>query len=126
MKTPPPELYGIPISEIQRICGVSLKTVQRWKRGASCPPESALMLLRRDLGCLHPHWKGWHISLRGELCSPENWITTPGAVLAMHFHHSQISALRQQINDLRGQLRREEIEQYEEQPLPSQWEIAVS
>jgi dTDP-4-dehydrorhamnose 3,5-epimerase-like enzyme len=84
------------------------------------------MLLRRDLGCLHPDWAGWTISRRGELCSPENWIARPGAIRAMHFHHSQLSALRQQINDLRGQLKREEIEQYEEQPTPEQWEIAVS
>lgn len=122
----PPELDFFNISEIARICEISLKTARRWKNSQSVPPATALMVLRRDLGCLHPEWRGWTISQRGELCSPENWITTPGAVLAMHFHRSQLSALREEILILKKQLRTEEVEQYEEQPLPTQWEIAAS
>lgn len=126
MATRPPELDFFNISEIAQICQISLKTATRWKRGQSVPPATALMVLRRDLGCLHPEWKGWVITHHGELCSPEKWLTMPGAVLAMHFHHAQMSALREQIADLRNRLRVEEVEQYEEQPTPTQWEIAVS
>lgn len=80
------------------------------------------MILRGDLGCLHPDWTGWKISSRGELCSPENWIATPGAIRAQQFHRSQLSALREEILILKSQLNFEEIERYEEQPLPDQWE----
>lgn len=75
---------------------------------------------------MHPAWSGWKISQRGELCSPENWVATPGAIRAMHFHRSQLSALREEILILKHQLKREEIEQYEEQPLPDQWEWIVA
>lgn len=125
MATRPPELDLFNISEIARICRISLKTAARWKNGQTVPPATALIVLRRDLGCLHPEWRGWTISHRGELCSPENWITTPGAVLAMHFHRSQLSALREEVLILKKQLKTEEVDQYEEQPLPEQWEYAV-
>lgn len=121
MATRPPELDFFNISDLALICAVSIKTAARWKRGQTVPPATALMVLRRDLGCLHPEWAGWTISARGELCSPENWITTPGAVLAMHFHRSQLSALREEILILKKQLKVEEVDQYEEQPLPEQW-----
>lgn len=125
MATRAPELDFFTISEIARICRISLKTAGRWKAGQSVPPATALMVLRRDLGCLHSEWTGWTMNSRGELCSPENWITTPGAILAMHFHRAQLSALREEVQNLRNQLRVEELDQYEEQPLPSQWEYAI-
>lgn len=125
MSEPSSPLYGIPVKEIARICRVDLATARRWKRGATCPPETALMIIFGDLGALHRDWSGWKISDRGELCSPEGWITTPGAVLAMHFHRSQLSALREEILILKNRLRTEELDQYEEQPLPSQWEFAT-
>src|SRR5882672_6100053 len=122
MATRPPELDLFNISEIAQLCLISLKTAARWKAGQTVPPATALIVLRRDLGCLHPAWTGWTISARGELCSPENWITTPGAVLAMHFHRAQLSALREEVLILKKQLKGEELDQYEEQPLPEQWE----
>jgi hypothetical protein len=121
----PPELDFFGISELAHICEISLKTATRWKNSQSVPPQTALMVLRRDLGCFHSAWAGWHISSRGELCSPENWIATPGDVLAMQFHHSQLAAFRDQIRDLRAQLKVEELAQFEEQPLPTQWTIAL-
>lgn len=121
----PEILFRYHINEIARICRVSLKTAQRWKTGQVGIPHTAIMVLSRDVGCFHPEWSGWVISARGELCSPENWITTTGAVLAMHFHRSQLSALREEILILKKQLKGEELDQYEEQPLPEQWEYAV-
>jgi transcriptional regulator with XRE-family HTH domain len=123
MAAQPPELFSLHVSEIAQKCKVSLKTAARWKSGQSVPPATALMILVRDLGCIHPDWKGWAISHRGELCSPENWIATPGAIRAMQFHRSQLSALREEILILKSQLTAEEVERYEEQPLPTQWEI---
>lgn len=126
MAAQPPELYSFSVSEIAQRCKVSLKTAARWKAGQSVPPATALMIMRRDLGCLHLAWSGWVISSRGELCSPENWIATPGGIRAMQFHGSQLSALREEILILKNQLKLEEIEQYEEQPLPGQWEWIVA
>lgn len=81
------------------------------------------MIMRRDLGCFNSEWDGWVISARGELCSPENWLTTPGGVRAQQFHHNLTRALREEILVLKSQLKTEEVERYEEQPLPTQWEI---
>jgi len=121
MAAQPPELFGLSVSEIAQKCKVSLKTAARWKAGQNVPP-TALMILRRDLGCLHPAWKGWVITHRGELCSPEEWLATPGSIRAMQFHKSQLQALREEILILKHQLKVEELEQYDEQPLPGQWE----
>jgi hypothetical protein len=118
----PEILFHYNINEIARICRVSPKTARRWKAGQVGTPETAIMVLSRDIGTFHPDWIGWSISSRGELCSPENWIATPGAIRAMQFHRSQLSALREEILILKSQLATEEIERYEEQPLPDQWE----
>lgn len=122
MAAQPPELFGLRVSEIAQTCKVSLKTAARWKAGQSVPPATALMILRRDLGCFNPEWDGWVINDRGELCSPENWIATPGGIRAQQFHHSLTRALREEILALKAQLRTEELERYEEQPRPDQWE----
>lgn len=118
MATMPPELYGLPISEVARICRISLKTARRWKRGQTVPPETALMMLRRDLGCFHPNWSGWHISERGELCSPENWIATPGNVRGIQLFQAQLSAYQLENRALRAEI--EALEGFEDQPLPSE------
>jgi len=123
MATRPPELDFFNINEIARLCGISLKTATRWKRGQVVPPETALMVLRRDLGCFHPRWSGWHISGRGELCSPENWIATPGDVLAIQLTQAQLSAYRNENAALKEEIAFLEAGGYEEdQPLPQEWE----
>lgn len=118
-------LYGLNVNEIARICKVDITTARRWKRGAKCPPETALMILARDLGCLHPNWEGWTINRRGELCSPENWIATPGAVLAGQFHQSQLATYRTENRALKAALAAKDVQEYEEQPMPEQWEFGV-
>lgn len=121
MRTPPAALYGWNVKDIARICRVSLKTAQRWKAGQSVPPESALMLLRGDLGAFDPAWAGWCVR-RGQLISPENWIATPGDVLSIQLTQAQLAAYRHENRQLRLSL--SEME-FEEQPLPGQWEIAL-
>ena len=101
MRKPPPELYGIPIKEIARICHVDLATARRWKRGANCPPKSALFLLSGDLGFFDSLWAGW-ILRRGELISPENWIITRNDVLAVPLMRSQIAIYQSENRYLRA------------------------
>lgn len=124
MSDRPPELLGIPIKEIQRICKVSLKTARRWKAGQNVPPESALMMLRGDLGCFDSAWEGWCLR-NGKLISPENWIATPGDVLAIQLTQAQLSTYRNENRHLKADLAEALLQSFEEQPLPSQWEIAT-
>jgi hypothetical protein len=101
MKARPPELYGISISHIAKACGVSTKTASRWKDGTTCPPESALMILRRDLGCFSPFWAGWTVN--GEdLVSPDGWCVNRNDALTVPLMHGQISALRHQVASLKA------------------------
>ena len=117
---PPPELYGINISELARICRVSLKTATRWKNGTTCPPESALLLLRRDLGCFCDFWRGWTVN--GEdLVSPSGWCVNRNDALIVPLMHSQIAALRAEIAKLK-----DEAEQIDEQPLPGEAPAEIS
>lgn len=116
-------LYGISIKEIARICEVDLTTARRWKRGARCPPKSALMLLCGDLGYLDPAWEGWRVS-RGELISPEGWKASPGDVLSIQLTQMQLSAYRTENKHLKAELDALDAATFEEQPLPAGWEIA--
>jgi hypothetical protein len=88
-----PELYGIPINEIARICRVSVKTATRWKNGTTCPPKSACLLLTGDLGCLDPAWEGWRVN-KGILYSREGWEITKNDVLAMPLIRAQLEAYK--------------------------------
>ena len=124
MRKPPEVLYRWNINEIASICGVSLKTVQRWKSGQTVPPKSAILVLARDLGAFDPAWAGWKI-IGNQLVSPENWIATPGDVLSIQLTQAQLSAYRTENRALKAALEAKEAGFYEEQPLPDQWEIAA-
>lgn len=118
----PPEILSLyNINEIARICAVTVKTARNWKAGKSFPPATAIMVLSRDLGHFNPAWSGWHISLRGELCSPENWTCSKGDVLSIQFLQAQLSAWRNEAQELRKQIEGA----FEDQPLPDQWQIAL-
>jgi uncharacterized protein DUF3653 len=93
MGTRPPELYGININEVARICHVSIKTATRWKNGTTCPPKSARLLLLGDLGCLDDAWAGWVVR-RGALISPEGWEIKLNDVLAVPLLRAQIEAYK--------------------------------
>lgn len=121
----PPELYGLSAKHIAAVCGVDLSTARRWKRGAICPPKSAIFLLVGDLGCLDPAWRGWTLRA-GTLVSPENWIATPGDVLSIQLTQAQLSAYRSENRQLKEQVLALEAGYFEDQPAPDQWEIATA
>ncbi|MBK9130756.1 MAG: helix-turn-helix domain-containing protein [Gammaproteobacteria bacterium] len=49
--------------EATDLCGVTLRTFQRWERGYREPPPAAIRLLehRADLGEINDVWRGWRI-----------------------------------------------------------------
>lgn len=111
MATRPPEIYGINISEIARICHVSMKTAMRWKQGKTCPPKSALMLLAGDLGCLDSEWAGWRVH-KGVLYSREGWEIKVNDVLAMPLIRAQLEAYK---------TAERQVLTMHEQPAPDSW-----
>lgn len=108
-------LYGITIKEIARICHVDLTTARRWKKGARCPPKSALLLICGDLVALDREWRGWRVRA-GKLISPEGWALTPGEVLAIQIMRQQIAVYRAELKQIRA-----ELLLTQEQPLPDVW-----
>lgn len=113
-------LFARPIKEIARICGVSLRTVRRWRDGTRRPPDTALMLLSRDLGYLDPHWRGW--TIRGEhIVSPEHWRVSRNDALSVPLLHQQISVLKAENRRLQEALE----PSLDDQPLPATWELEV-
>lgn len=124
MLDPKEVLYGIPIKEIARICSVDITTARRWKRGAICPPQSALALLAGDLGFFDPAWRGWRLS-QGFLWSPEKWRISMSDVLASRLHEAQLAAWRSEVR--RMQLIVAELERggYEDQPTPDAWDVQI-
>lgn len=115
MPRPYDPLYGITIKEIARICHVDLTTARRWKRGARCPPKSALLLIRADLGCFSPEWAGWRLNGQ-DLISPEGWRIARGQVMIVPLMRQQLAAYEVELKRLR-----EEAVLIQEQPTPDQW-----
>lgn len=115
MRSRPPQLIGINVKELARICHVSLKTAGRWKDGSTCPPESALLLLAADLGCFDAAWKGWR-ARRGKLISPEGWEITLGDVISAPLLRQQLAAFKSELKRLRAA-----ADTIQDQPLPADW-----
>jgi hypothetical protein len=120
----PPELLGIPIKELARICGISERTARRWKNGTVCPPETALMILRGDLGVFDPEWRGWLLR-SGCLVSPEGWELRMPDVLASRLHEAQLAAYRAENRSLKAQVAGLEVAAIEEQPTPDSWDVQI-
>ena len=120
--------YGLSTKDIARICKVDLATARRWKRGATCLPETARMILERDLGCFDSGWAGWTINSVGELVSPENWRATRGDVMCIQLTQMQLGDFRRENKILKDELQALEaqVDIPEAQPLPDQWEIATA
>src|SRR6202453_2838608 len=115
MRTVPPQIIGINVNELARICHVSLKTASRWKDGTTCPPKSALLLLAADLGCFDAKWKGWRL-YQGNLVSPEGWEITKGDVISSPILRQQLAAFKMELRRLK-----EAAASAQEQPLPADW-----
>lgn len=111
----PPEIYGIPISELARICHVSVKTATRWKNGTTCPPKSALLLILADLGCFSPEWSGWQLNGQ-DLISPEGWRIARGQVLIVPLMRQQLAAYEVELRQLRDR-----VLLMQEQPIADEW-----
>ncbi len=92
-------LYGVPVDQIARACGVHLDTARRWKRQGSAP-DAALRLINLlwslDLGAVAEPWQGWTLR-RGELVSPQGDRLTPGAVLAGRYHRERCRELEREL-----------------------------
>jgi hypothetical protein len=117
MRQVPPQLIGINVNELSRICHVSLKTAARWKSGTTCPPKSALMLLAGDLRCFDAAWNGWRVH-RGNLISPEGWEITLGDVISSPLLRQQLAAFKTELKRLRAAAAEDSIH---EQPVPDVW-----
>lgn len=125
MLDPKEALFGLSAKHIAHICGVDLTTARRWKRGAICPPQSALALLTGDLGFLDPAWAGWTIR-EGLLVSPENWRLTMGDVLASRLHEAQLAAWRREVSMMKARVLELETKGYgEDQPTPDSWDVQI-
>lgn len=120
MGSPHSTLYGIPVSEIARICRVSLKTAQRWKAGTICPGYCEAAILERDLGCFSDGWRNWIV--RGdELISPEGWCIHVNDVLASPLLRQQLAVYQAENRALKAE--RDAVPELEEQPSPEKWEV---
>lgn len=120
MLDPKEVLFGLSIKTIAETCHVDLTTARRWKRGAICPPQSALMMLTGDLGFVDPAWRGWCLR-KGHLVSPEGWEMSMSDVLASRLHEAQLAAWRVEVRKLKAELADAELNRLEEQPTPDQW-----
>lgn len=119
MLDPKDILFGLHVKEIARICQVDLTTARRWKRGAICPPQSALSLLSGDLGFFDPDWRGWKLR-RGCLYSPEGWEIRMSDVLASRLHEAQLREWRLQVQIMKAKVAELERGGYEDQPNPDE------
>ncbi len=74
-------------------CGVSRRTLERWKRSRRVPRWAVILirLLDGELEAIDPAFAGWIIR-RGELVSPENWCFTPGEIRSIPLLHSALAA----------------------------------
>lgn len=99
MAKPPADIFGISDKALSAMCRVSLKTAQRWKNGQTVPPESALMIVRRDLGCFAAEWIGWTVN--GEdLVAPSGWCVNRNDALIVPLLHGHIAALKARVAEL--------------------------
>lgn len=117
-----PGLYGLSAKHIAAVCHVDLATARRWKRGTTCPPPAALMVLRGDLGCFDPAWAGW--TVRGEMIhSPEGWQATMADIRSLPLLRSAVTAYRVENRQLKEALA--EVEFVDEQPLPHEISLEI-
>lgn len=98
-------LCGFTDDQAADYCGVSVKTLRRWRENLN-PPLAALKLLAIRSGALPwPDWSGWEMH-SGHLFPPGQSRRgfAPGHVLVVTYLHAQVAEQKRQIEELRAQL----------------------
>ena len=95
----------------ERLLNVHRTTIQRWMRGASRVPESALFALRGAAKGQLPgqddsNWQGWIFGQDGNLYSPDGRPFTCGDILAQQYERQLIKAQQARIRELEAKVAR--------------------
>lgn len=110
-------LKDFQISEIARLCHVSLKTAKRWRDGTTCPPSYAVLILIGDLGALNPQWYGWRLR--------DNTLITPDGIELRQGDVQALPFMRQQIQIYQLEFRQMQMVHYKDQPTPDEWDDEI-
>lgn len=95
----------------ERLLNVHRTTIQRWQRGLTRVPESALFALRGAAKGQLPgqddtHWQGWIFGKDGNLYSPDGRPFTCGDILAQQYERQLIRAQQNRIKELEAKVAR--------------------
>ena len=99
------------IYRAERLLNVHRTTLQRWMRGLTRVPESALFALRGAAKGQLPgqddtHWQGWIFSPDGNLYSPDGRPFSCGDILAQQYERQLIKAQQLRIKELEAKVAR--------------------
>lgn len=86
------------------ITGAGLRTARRWRSNGRAPAWALrllVILVRGDLGSIHPAWDGWRLA-QDVLHSPEGTGFSPGEVKSIPLRLQQISALERDARSARA------------------------
>lgn len=95
----------------ERLLNVHRTTIQRWMRGESRVPESAIFTLRGIAKGQLPGqddttWQGWHFHTDGNLYSPDGRPFHIGDLMAQQYERQLIKAQQARIKELEAKLAR--------------------
>jgi hypothetical protein len=84
-------------------------TVERWLTGQVPVPVAVLIALKAAARSILPGqdtaaWAGWHFGRDGDLYGPDGRGYHPGNLLGLPYLHAQISAQRQQVEQLQAKI----------------------
>lgn len=76
--------YFVSQARAALVFGVTVRTVRNWERREAPRPVLAYLQIayERDLGAIHPDWRGFRIGLNGKLYGPEKL-----QISAWHLRH---------------------------------------
>ena len=86
-------LAGLTLKQAAAMCGVSVRTVQRWQAAEACPVwfHALCTALAGDLS--RHGWDGWRV-VRGLLVSPGGDLFRPGQLLGLRWTYGELQELR--------------------------------
>lgn len=92
------DIWALNPETLHNITGAHITTCRRWLRHP--PPELVVRLvcivMGGDLGAINETWRGWKLSKKGELSSPEEWTFTPGRIRTSYLGWDTNSVARDQ------------------------------